>query len=97
MGGRLFLSPLSQKRLCEARPRWTVRAKVPALAAIGAVVGYGEGGRPLNALVRVFISAAPAGPGGWALIPQREEAGSGGCAEQLLRVLPVRGLWREWD
>ena len=35
---------------------------MPALAAIGAVVGYGEGGRPLNALVRVFISAAPAGP-----------------------------------
>lgn len=97
MGGRLFLGPLSQKRLCEARPRWTVRAKVPALAAIGAVVGYGEGGRPLNALVRVFISAAPAGPGGWALIPQREEAGSGGCAGQLLQVLPVRGLWREWD
>lgn len=49
MGEGCF-SALCLRRGCEARPRWMVRAKVPALAAIGAVVGYGEGGRPLNAL-----------------------------------------------
>lgn len=46
MGGeRLFLSPLSQDRHCETTPRWKVRARVPALAAIWAVfVTAGEAG-----------------------------------------------------
>lgn len=78
-----------------------VRAKVPALAAIGAVVGYGEGGRPLNALAwqseGFYFSCSSRA---WRLgsaSPEREEAGSGGCAGQPLRVLLVRGLPREWN